>query len=231
MKTDVFDDILCLCIGDDLTTFRNEFSAIIEILNQGDVSYFLTGSAAVSEYVNPFATTELDIQLLTHSVADVANLLEPLNLDLTLDNNQLLIKSREPLNLHLDFFIYVLQSVPFASQHYQPGSFATVLGVEQVPVADIQTLIWYQLRWMFDGGRYDRLQYKVYLKQLLESEKVTLSTTRGWLKANADAELIQLFESTISELELGKLKPALTWGELQARKRRLRDEIVKATER
>lgn len=228
MKTDVFDDLLCLCMGDDLTTFRCEFAEIVGTLNHNEVGYFLTGSAAVSEYVNPFATTELDIQLLTHSAADVANLLIPLDLDLTLDNNQLLIKSKQQTSRNFELLIYVYQPVPFASQHYQPGGFASVLGIQQVPVADIQLLIWYQLRWMLEGGRLDRLQYKVYLAQLLESERLTLGATREWLKAYTDTQILLLFESAVSDMEHAKLNPGLSWAEVQALKKRLHEEYVKA---
>lgn len=221
MKTNVFDDILCLCIDDDLTTFRHEFSAIVEVLNLHDVGYFLTGSVAVSEYTNPFATTELDIQLLSHSVADVKNLLEPLNLDLMLLNNQLLIKSKQQTSRSLDLCIYLHQPVSFACRHYQSGGFASVLSQQQVPVADIQLLIWYLLRWIIEGGRYDGLQYKVYLAQLLESEWFTLGATHGWLKANADAQILKVFESAVSDMENAKTNAGLSWGEVQERKKRL----------
>lgn len=227
MKTDVFDDILCLCMGNDLTTFRREFAEIVGTLNRNEVGYFLTGSAAVSEYVNPFATTELDIQLFTHSVAEVADLLIPLDLDLTRDNNQLLIKSKQQTGRNFELLIYVHQPVPFASQHYQPGGFASVLGVPQVPVADIQLLIWYQLRWMLEGGRHDRLQYKVYLAQLLASERFLLDTTREWLTANAEPQIIQRFESAVCDMEHAKLNPGLSWEEVQERKKQLYQQFMR----
>lgn len=228
MKTDVFDDLLCLCLFDDLSTFRREFAEIIGTLNRNEVGYFLTGNAAVSEYVNPFATTELDIQLVTHSVADVADLLIPLDLDLTLYNNQLLIKSKQQIDRNFELLIYVHQPVPFVIQHYLPSSFASVLGIQQVPVADIQLLIWYQLRWLLDGGRYDRLQYKVYLAQLLESESFTLDATRDWLTANADTQIVHQFELAVSDMEHAKLNPGLSWEEVQERKKRLHEEYVNA---
>jgi hypothetical protein len=227
MKTNVFDDILCLCIDDDLTIFRREFAEIVGTLNHNGVGYFLTGSAAVSEYVNPFATTELDIQLLTHSLVDVANLLMPLDLDLVLDNDQLLIKSKQQTSRSFELLIFLHQPVSFACLHYQSGGFASVLSLQQVPVADIRLLIWYQLRYMIDGGRYDWLQYKVYLAQLLESECFTLGATRSWLKAYADAQLLNLFESAVSDMEKVKANAGLSWGEVQERKSLLHDAMSK----
>ena len=228
MKTDVFDDLLCLCLCDDLSTFRREFAEIVGTLNRNEVGYFLTGSAAVSEYVNPFATTELDIQLLTHSVADVTDLLIPLDLDLSLDNNQLLIKSKQQIDSNFELLIYVHQPVPFASRYYLPSSFASVLGIQQVPVADIQLLIWYQLRWMLESGREDSLQYKVYLAQLLTSESFALDATRDWLTANAEPQIIERFELAVCDMEHAKLNPGLSWEEVQERKKRLHEEYVNA---
>lgn len=219
MQTDVFDDILCQLLDDELARLRTEFAAIVSSLNNAGVGFFLIGDLAVSEYTDPFATTELDFQLLNHSLSDVCQMLSGLDLTFSVYDDHLIINSKQLSGREYDYLIYLHAPVPFVTQQYQQGRSAKVLGMQGVPVSDIQTLVWFQLNWMLVGGRHSRLQYEVHLAQLLGSERFELEETRRWLKVSNQTSMTRLFNKAVSEMEMAKLNPGLTWREVQELKR------------
>ncbi|MEH8016515.1 hypothetical protein MN202_04690 [Rheinheimera muenzenbergensis] len=228
MQTDVFDDILCQLLDDELAMLRTEFAAIMNSLNNAGAGFFLIGDVAVAEYTNPFATTELDIQLLNHSLSDAHQILSVLNLDFIAHGNQLIIKSKQLSEREYDYRIYLHAPIHFVSQHYKQGRSAKVLGIQGVPVSDIQTLVWFQLHWMLAGGRHCKLQYKVHLAQLFGAELFKIEEARRWLIESSNASMISLFNKVVSDIENAKLNPGLTWGEVQELKRLQHEPSPKA---
>jgi hypothetical protein len=94
MKTDVMSDILCVLLDDELLTFQSDFQFVLLALKAAKVDYCLVGDVAISEYREPFATLELDIQLLSHPIDCVLPLLDVANLQIEKQDDALKIISQ-----------------------------------------------------------------------------------------------------------------------------------------
>jgi hypothetical protein len=220
MKTDVMSDILCVLLDDELLTFQSDFQFVLLALKAAKVDYCLVGDVAISEYREPFATLELDIQLLNHSIDCVLPFLDVANLQIEKQDDALKIISQLIVDREYEFRIYLYSPIPFVTKNYSSGYSAVVFGIENIPILDINMLIWYLLLVVTNADIECNLQYQVHLSILLKSPYCDYGTIFDLLTESGQLPMFELFENILNKIELTHKETCLTWGEVQELKRR-----------
>jgi hypothetical protein len=220
MKTDVMSDILCTLLDDELLIFRRDFQLVLLALQKFKVDYCLVGDVAISGYREPFATVELEIQLLSHPIGEVLTFLDVVNLKVEQQVDALKITSQLITDREYKFHISLYSPIPFVTKNYSSGYSAVVFGIENIPILDINMLIWYLLFTVTNTVQDSNQQYQVHLSTLLKSPYYDFGTVCDLLTDFGQLAMIELFEHFLEKIDLDRKETGLNWAEVQELKRR-----------
>jgi hypothetical protein len=106
------------------------------------------------------------------------------------------------------------------TKNYSSGHSAVVFGIENIPILDINMLIWYLLLVVTNAGIDCNQQYQVHLSTLRKSPHCDYGTIFDLLTESGQLPMFELFENVLKKIELAQKETGLTWGEVQELKRR-----------
>ena len=136
-------DITEVCEGIYLGELRREFRLIVEALNCNNIGFYLLGNIASSEYREPRATTDIEIQLTETSIISVSVILKSLGFELICEHDDFFIKSSQKSKW--TYTIYIKKPVHTAFISAEGNKRITVLDISDIPIPCIYTLVWHTL--------------------------------------------------------------------------------------